>query len=225
MSTHHGLYQMFLKFEIFVYRYCQLIPFHHSSSDFNISPQCGFPLLSQQRESFLKYLLCVFKKKSIIWCQSKNCVYSVNSKVSTESTEYVLSKFLATWYCCNSGVVWKFWSAKALGDSENQMYWYTTLWECMLSHVRLFVTPWTVACQTPLCIGFPKQEYWSGLSFPIPGDLPDSGILSLLPWQVYSLPLWHLEATGALLYLFLCSWEHLLACGFVHLFLIFPHSN
>ena len=169
MSTHHGLYQMFLKFEIFVYRYCQLIPFHHSSSDFNISPQCGFPLLSQQRESFLKYLLCVFKKKSIIWCQSKNCVYLVNSKVSTESTEYVLSKFLATWYCCNSGVVWKFWSAKALGDSENQMYWYTTLWECMLSHVRLFVTPWTVACQTPLCIGFPKQEYWSGLSLPIQG--------------------------------------------------------
>ena len=152
MSTHHGLYQMFLKFEIFVYRYCQLIPFHHSSSDFNISPQCGFPLLSQQRESFLKYLLCVFKKKSIIWCQSKNCVYSVNSKVSTESTEYVLSKFLATWYCCNSGVVWKFWSAKALGDSENQMYWYTTLWECMLSHVWLFVTPWTVACQTLLSL-------------------------------------------------------------------------
>ena len=43
------------------------------------------------------------------------------------------------------------------------------------SHVRLFVTPWTVARQAPLSLGFPRQEYWSGLPFP-PGDLPDSGI-------------------------------------------------
>ena len=43
------------------------------------------------------------------------------------------------------------------------------------------VTPWTVACQAPLSMGFPRQEYWSGLPFPPPqedpsGDLPDSGI-------------------------------------------------
>ena len=37
-------------------------------------------------------------------------------------------------------------------------------------------TPWTVACQAPLSIGFPRQEYWSGLPFPSPGDLPDPGI-------------------------------------------------
>ena len=37
-------------------------------------------------------------------------------------------------------------------------------------------TPWTVACQAPLSMGFSKQEYWSGLSFPTPGDLPDPGI-------------------------------------------------
>ena len=47
---------------------------------------------------------------------------------------------------------------------------------CMLSHVRLFTTPWTVACQAPLSIGFPRQESWSGLPFPFPGDLPDPGI-------------------------------------------------
>ena len=35
----------------------------------------------------------------------------------------------------------------------------------------LIVTPWTVACQVPLFLGFPTQEYWSGLSFPSPGDL------------------------------------------------------
>ena len=37
-------------------------------------------------------------------------------------------------------------------------------------------TPWTVACQVPLSMGFPRQECWSGLPFPSPGDLPDPGI-------------------------------------------------
>ena len=46
----------------------------------------------------------------------------------------------------------------------------------LLSRVRLFVTPWTVAYQTPLFMEFSRQEYWSGLPFPSPGDLPDSGI-------------------------------------------------
>ena len=45
-----------------------------------------------------------------------------------------------------------------------------------LSHVQLFVTPWTVADQAPLSMGFSRQEYWSGLSFPSPGDLPNPGI-------------------------------------------------
>ena len=45
-----------------------------------------------------------------------------------------------------------------------------------LSCVRLFVTPWTVACQAPLSMGFSRQEYWNGLLFPSPGHLPDPGI-------------------------------------------------
>ena len=44
------------------------------------------------------------------------------------------------------------------------------------SCVRLFVTPWTVALQAPLSVGFPRQEYWSGLPFPSPGNLPDPGL-------------------------------------------------
>ena len=44
---------------------------------------------------------------------------------------------------------------------------------CLLSHVRFFVTPWTVTHQAPLSMGFSRQEYWSGLLFPPPGDLPD----------------------------------------------------
>ena len=38
------------------------------------------------------------------------------------------------------------------------------------------MTPWTIVCQSPLSMGFPRQEYWSGLPFPPPGDLPDPGI-------------------------------------------------
>ena len=45
-----------------------------------------------------------------------------------------------------------------------------------LSHVRLFVTPWTVAYHAPLSVGFSRQDYWSGLPFPSPEDLPDPGI-------------------------------------------------
>ena len=45
-----------------------------------------------------------------------------------------------------------------------------------LSRVRFFATPWTVAYQAPLSVGFSRQEYWSGLPFPSPGDLPDTGI-------------------------------------------------
>ena len=44
------------------------------------------------------------------------------------------------------------------------------------SCVQLFATPWTVARQAPLSIGFSRQEYWNGLSCPPPGDLPDTGI-------------------------------------------------
>ena len=52
-----------------------------------------------------------------------------------------------------------------------------------------FVKPWTVARQAPLSVGFPRQEYWSGLPFPFPGDLPDSGIKSRFPtMQADSLP-------------------------------------
>ena len=46
----------------------------------------------------------------------------------------------------------------------------------LLSRIRLFVTPWTIAYQVPPSMGFSRQEYWSGLPFPFPGDLPNPGI-------------------------------------------------
>ena len=52
---------------------------------------------------------------------------------------------------------------------------------CMLSHVTLFATLWTVACQAPLSIRFPRQEHWNGLPCPPPGDLTDPGIKPMCP--------------------------------------------
>ena len=55
---------------------------------------------------------------------------------------------------------------------------------CMLSrftHVRLLLTPWTVDHQAPQSLGFPRQEYWSGLPFPPPGHLPDPGVKPASP--------------------------------------------
>ena len=50
-----------------------------------------------------------------------------------------------------------------------------------LSRVRLFATLWTVAYQAPPSMGFPRQEYWNGLPFPSPGDLPEPGIKPASP--------------------------------------------
>ena len=66
------------------------------------------------------------------------------------------------------------------------------LYLCVLSlfsHVRLFATPWTVACWAPLSMGFSGQEYCSRLPCPPPGDLPDPGVkplsfICLLHWQM-----------------------------------------
>ena len=58
-----------------------------------------------------------------------------------------------------------------------------------VSHVQLFVTPWTVACQVPLHMGFSRQEYWSGLPYSPPGDLPNPSIEPRSPaLQADSLP-------------------------------------
>ena len=66
---------------------------------------------------------------------------------------------------------------------------------CMLSrfsHVQLFATVWTLAHQPPMSMGFSRQEYWSELPCPPPGDLPDPGIKSESPaLQVDSWPLSH----------------------------------
>ena len=73
----------------------------------------------------------------------------------------------------------------------------------VLSHALFYATPWTLARQAPLSMGFSRQEYWSGLPFPSPGDLPDPGIepessalqADSLPLSQLGSPVWQL--TGA----------------------------
>ena len=63
-------------------------------------------------------------------------------------------------------------------------YWSVCAVVSCFSHVQLFLTPWTVALQDPMSMGFSRQEYWSGLPFPSPGDLPNPGtepVLSMSP--------------------------------------------
>ena len=78
--------------------------------------------------------------------------------------------------------------------SEDQCF-HTSSIMLQLSRVWLFVTPWTVARQAPLSVGFSGQEYWNGLSFPTPGIFqtqgPNPHLLRLLHWQVDSLSLCH----------------------------------
>ena len=85
-----------------------------------------------------------------------------------------------------------------------------------LSRVRLFVTPWAVAHQGPLSMGFSRQEYWSGLPFPSPGDLPHPGIEPRSPaLQANSLPS---ELPGKPNLSF-CGWLFpfsVLSSGFIH---------
>ena len=61
---------------------------------------------------------------------------------------------------------------------EFTWWWFSGL---VAKSCPTLATPWTVACQAPLSMGFSRQESWSGLPFPSPEDLPDSGIEPVSP--------------------------------------------
>ena len=90
---------------------------------------------------------------------------------------------------------YKFLTNSQSSDNKNAIILAGCVCVCVrsLSCVPLFVTLWTVAHQAPLSTGFSRQEYWSGLPFPPPGDLPNPGIKPASPvspaLQADSLPL------------------------------------
>ena len=78
-------------------------------------------------------------------------------------------------------------------------------WKCLLLFSPSVVSDSLRPYQAPLSMGFSKQEYWCGLSFPSPGDLPDTGIKPLSPgWQADSLPLSHLGSMLEYVYIQFC---------------------
>ena len=79
-----------------------------------------------------------------------------------------------------------------------------------LSHARLFATPWTAVHQAPLSMGFSRQEYWSGLLFPSPGDIQTQGSNPGLPHcrQTQADTLTS-ESPGSPVYLYLYLYMHL----------------
>ena len=108
-----------------------------------------------------------------------------------------------------------------LEDNLNSLVILVTLLLCVFccSVVTVSsVTPWIVAHQAPLSMGFPRQEYWSGLPFPPPGDLPNPRIKpASAALQVASLPLSHQRSperlAGLLTGLSRWSPEHLSPCS------------
>ena len=95
----------------------------------------------------------------------------------SQSPSWKEQPFVGVYTVCTH---WHFWVH--ISPSKTRKF-TITLTPCLLklkvkslSHVPLFGTPWTVAYQVACSMGFSRQEYWSGLPFPSPGDLPDSGI-------------------------------------------------
>ena len=81
------------------------------------------------------------------------------------------------WYCRRYYILRLFLAPLAFPqvlrpEGANELPWHCV---CLLSHVQLFATPWSVAHQAALSMGFSSLEYWNGLPFPSPGNLPDPG--------------------------------------------------
>ena len=114
----------------------------------------------------------VHLKCTVGWVLTSIYIWETITSVKTQTT--LLVHFCSRLAClpCSSGESWSV-----------VINWFCVL--CvraqLFSHVRLFVTLWTVALQAPLSMGFSRQKCWSGLPFSSPGDLPHSGIESMSP--------------------------------------------
>ena len=86
----------------------------------------------------------------------------------------------------------------------------------LLNCVQLFAAPWTVVHQASLSMGLPRQEHWSGLPFPSPGDLPNPGIKrTSLAWQADPLPLSHL---GSVFYIHVTVKIRVYICIYMYMY-------
>ena len=98
---------------------------------------------------------------------------------------------LHLWFnICRVGI--KIFTLEDFIKTKNKQYCKSTILLLLsCSVVSDSLTPWTVAIQAPLCMGFSRQEYWSGLPFPSPGNFPDPEIQPRCPaWQADSFIIW-----------------------------------
>ena len=111
----------------------------------------------------------------MIWCKLlftvyiQMIIYYFTQKQESYGRYYITAIYLQ----------WHFFVVSAHSEILGVMTLICDFAACVhshLSYVRLFVTLWTAACQASLSMGFSRQEYWSGLPCPPPGDLPDPGI-------------------------------------------------
>ena len=107
------------------------------------------------------------------WQTTVHGVARVRHNLATKETERVETcciaqgaQFSALWW--PRGVGWKWWWE---GGSQGRRYMYVCAALSPFSRVQFFATPWTVAHQAPLSMGFSRQEYWSRLPFPPPGPV------------------------------------------------------
>ena len=119
---------------------------------------------------FISVLMCPFPKSSS-WKLPRAILTGHHSKLQTcETSENTKSKKIhcfSNWIMCISRTNWQ-----CVGGSRSPCVRVC----CYFCHIRLYVTLWTVARQAPLPMGFSRQEYWSGLTRPFPGDLLNPGI-------------------------------------------------
>ena len=119
--------------------------------------------------------------------QSLTSLGSVSASAPTYSSSYVYA-------CVQISTFYEEISSNALETNPNPV-WLFCLHAVCLVMSDSWSPPWTVACQVPLSIGLPRQEYWSGVPFPPPGGLPVPGIKSVShaspAFQADSFPVGH----------------------------------
>ena len=152
--------------------------FQHKVSFFFFLPQV-LPF-SWLLDSWIEAFIYLFLYYHLLYCLSQHEDKSLVLVVYN----YDLFGYLKVNKCLQKswrvGGLWKFWSL--LSDSEAAEYWMLAIrstkakWRCCCLVPKSCSTPWTVARQVPLFLGFTKQEYYSELPFSFPGDLPNPGI-------------------------------------------------
>ena len=112
---------------------------------------------------------CHFRSSWLLWMAdpscSQICFFPLETKFCVPNASLV-----PTLTCVYKSL------SRHLFSALSRLFYLKWKWKKSLSRARLFVTPWTVACQAPRSTGFSSQEYWSGLPFPSPGDLPNTVI-------------------------------------------------